>query len=88
METLTDKDGHQPVFQSLGTHQGEQDEIPGLMEFRMLPPGLYQWRVQQCCIMGGCSGNSAKEGSGAGCWRIKRIAKSGKEGAMKLIREV
>lgn len=54
----------------------------------MLPPGLYQWQVQQCCIMGGCSGNSAREGSGAGYWRIKRIAKSGKEGARKLIREV
>ena len=38
--------------------------------------------------MGGCSGNSAREGSGAGYWRIKRIAKSGKEGARKLIREV
>lgn len=29
LETLTDKDGHRPVFQSLGLHQGEQDKIPG-----------------------------------------------------------
>ena len=51
-----DKVGHQPVFQGLGIHQGEQDKIPGLKEFRMLPPGLYQWQVQQCCFMAGGQG--------------------------------